>query len=60
MTPDAVVIIPDMATNVTNTATQVESHIVTLATGDEFTMVMRIDGTGIGVTAAYFGLYTVD
>lgn len=60
LTPDAVFIIPDLATNVTSTAIQVESHVLTLATGDEFTLLMRIDATGFGIESGYFGLYTVD
>lgn len=59
MTPDVVFIIPDLATAV-STALQLVTPPLTLTTADEFTMVMRIDGTGIGIDSGYFGLYTVD
>lgn len=59
LTPDAVFIIPDMATNTTSLAIQVQTAgAVTLATSAEYTLLMRMDAT-IGVTSAYFGFHTV-
>jgi len=38
---------------------QVRSHVVTLATSDEYTLGFALDSTGIGLVTAYFGFYTV-
>lgn len=59
LTPDAVMIVPDLATALA-IALQVRTHVLTLATAQEFTLLERIDATGIGVDKAFMGLYTVD
>jgi len=60
LTPDAVCIMPDMATNATNIVVQVFSTPRTLNTSDEYTLMMRIDTTGIGIDFGWFGFYTID
>lgn len=60
MTPDAVCIMPDMATNATNIVVQVFSTPRTLTTSDEYTLLMRIDTTGFGIDFGWFGFYTID
>lgn len=60
LTPDAVCIMPDMATNATNIVVQVFSTPRTLATSDEYSLMMRIDSTGFGIDFGYFGFYTID
>jgi hypothetical protein len=60
MTPNAQQLVPDLATGI-GVVLQVRTHIVTLATAQEYTLCQRIDDATIGVIAgAAFGLYTVD